>query len=77
MPAEAKPISTWMKGLAAILLLVNVSGFVNNIHRGIARALDVYPLDNAQALGYDAARMFILGFPLWVGWRLLAARSKN
>ena len=44
---------------------------------GLERALDIYPPDSAQALGYDAARVFILAFPIWVGSRLIFKRKPN
>lgn len=77
MATETRPLPAWMKGLAVVLLLVTIPDFVKNIHLGIMRALDLYPPDNAQVIGYDFARVLILGFPLWVGWRILSARSKR
>jgi hypothetical protein len=66
-----KSIAGWAIALAAVLLLVNVREYVVNSHLGVMRALDLYPLDSAEMAGYDVARVSMLIFIAWVGYRLL------
>ena len=74
---EPKPVAGWMIGLAGILLLVEIRQFATNIHLGILRALDLYPLETAEMAGYDFARLVMLTFLIWVGWRLVANKISN
>ena len=57
-----KPLAGWVIGIAALLLLVDVAQFTANFHLGLMRALDLYPLDTAEMVGYDVGRVGMWAF---------------
>lgn len=82
MPQEGqslrrKPLPIWVVAIAAVLLVVNIKDFVVNFHLGMMRALDVYPLDAPQMVGYDIFRVLIWAFIVWAGYRLLTDTKSN
>jgi hypothetical protein len=57
--------------VAAFLLVSHVFIAIDNLSAGWLRAFDLYPPNNAQAIGYDVEKLAELAVIGWAGYRLL------
>lgn len=61
--------------IAALLLIAHLYQFFGNLSQGILRALDLYPPEGSEAIGYDVEKFAEYAFILWVGYKLIRRRN--
>lgn len=63
--------------VALALLAVRLSSFLGHIDDGLLAALDLYPPDNGEAVGYDMVTLAEVAFVVYVGCRFVWSKIRR